>query len=70
MLSFRIHSAGAFHWDVVDMLGRRVRSSSREAAAPGAVTRRVALDGLRQGSYFLRVQSEGRVLTRSFLILE
>lgn len=70
MLFVSIRSNTRFQWDVVDMLGRRIRSSVTEEAAPETVIRRVVLDGLRQGSYLLRVRSGTQVLTRSFLIID
>jgi hypothetical protein len=70
VLSFQVRSERPFRWEIVDMLGRRVRYAFEEDPAPIGIHREISLVDLRQGGYVLRVHSGGQILTRSIIVLE
>ncbi len=68
-LHLRVRSASPFRWDIIDLLGRSIRSAHHARPVAGEIIR-IDAGGLRQGRYLLRVSGADGIRTRGFVVLD
>ena len=68
-LYVRVRTTGSFRWEILDLLGRSVRSAYHSRPAAGEVIR-IDVGGLQLGRYLLRVSGADGIRIKSFVILK